>query len=532
MVYFDRKLPFAVFLLVAFPGWTVFPQGVSPSSKLEDSPAKTRAPFGVFLYTYRTPAHVQRSSLQVFQQAVDEVSRFLTSKNVPVRQIVQAAAPRSREQGANEDYENLSVSRDDPSPPLNLLAKARGSGARYVLFLVVDRPVMSWIQLKMRCFDLSGSLVWEEAQSANVNALTGKSGLQQTLERLEGRISSKTDELSRALEEIPTRPPLASATQASTAGESETVLPQASPPGVEKYPSSTASDELMIEEGEPVSLLLLDTISSKGLKVADRVRFRVIDPVVIDRLVVVPGRAEAWGTVTLIQPPRRRMKSAEVTITIQQLVLLNGNMAPLNTVWRIRRHLSPEHSSDVLQGVLESYMLELPFVPLMHGDQVNIAKGTEFSAAFAERIALDRAEMERLQPPTVAPPTGPATLTFYDIDQNRAHPAIWCGKVKLGELLASTRYAVELPTGTYWVRTDGKKSAFPVVVEPGGEYFIRLSSVMTWGNSSNPGYTQHIEAVKHDVGEVQASDTSPLDSKHHHDFSTADPVLLRAKPTE
>ena len=55
---------------------------------------------------------------------------------------------------------------------------------------------------------------------------------------------------------------------------------------------------------------------------------------------------------------------------------------------------------------------------------------------------------------------------------------------------------------------------------------------MTWGNSSNPGYTQHIEAVKHDVGEVQASDTSPLDSKHHHDFSMADPVLLRAKPTE
>jgi hypothetical protein len=50
--------------------------------------------------------------------------------------------------------------------------------------------------------------------------------------------------------------------------------------------------------------------------------------------------------------------------------------------------------------------------------------------------------------------------------------------------------------------------------------------------SSNPGYTQHVEAVKHDVGEVQVSDTSPLDSKHHHDFSKADPAVLRAKPTE
>jgi hypothetical protein len=119
---------------------------------------------------------------------------------------------------------------------------------------------------------------------------------------------------------------------------------------------------------------------------------------------------------------------------------------------RIRAHLDPEHSSDALPGVLESYLLELPFMPLFHGDHLNIAKGTEFIAAFAERIAIDRAEMERLQPPTVvAPPTGPATLTFYDIDENYAHPATWCGKVKLGQLLARTRYAIELPAGTYWV---------------------------------------------------------------------------------
>jgi len=531
VVYFGlESFRFAVFLLVLLPGWTAFPQGMSPSAEPQDSPAKTHAQSGVFLYTYRTPAHLHRSSPQVFQQAVDKVSQFLTSKNVPIRRVVQAAPSRKREQGTNEDYENLSVSRDNQAPSLNLLAKARASGARYVLFLVVDRPVMSWIQLRMQCFDLSGSLLWA-TQSASTSALTGKSGLEHTLEGLESSISSKTDELSRTLEETPTRTPVAS-TQASTSGPSEIVLSQPSPQNVERQPSNAASAELIIEKGEPVSLLLLDTISSKGLKIGDRVRFRVLDPVVIDHLVVVPGRAEAWGTVTAIQTPRRRMKSAEVNITIQQLVLLNGNIAPLNAVWRIRHHLSPERSSDVQQEVAQTYLLALPFVPLMHGDQVNIAKGTEFGAAFAERIALDRAEMQRLQPQSSQPRPAPATLTFYDVDENRAHPAIWCGKVKLGELLARTRYTIELPTGTYWVRTESKKSTFPVVVEPGGEYFIRISSVMTWGNSSNPGYTQHMEAVKHDVGELQVSYTSALDSKHHHDFGMADPVLLRAKPTE
>jgi hypothetical protein len=529
MAYFGRKLRFAIFLMALLPGWTVSAQEVLPSAKPQDGPVQDHTPSGVFMYAYRTHAHIERSSQQVFQQAVDKVSQFLTSKNVPVRKVVQAAPSRRREPGVSEDYEDLSVGRDDLAPSLNLLAKARASGARYVLLLRVDRPVTSWIKLRMQCFDLVGSPLWE-AQSANVSALTGKSGFQHTLEGLEGRISSKTDELSRPLEE--TTAAAASSTPGSAPGQSEIVLPQPSPPVVAKPPSEATSGEFVIEKGEPVSLLLLDTISSKDLKVADRVRFRVIDPVVIDKLVVVPGRAEAWGTVTAIQPVRRRLKSAEVIITIQQLTLLNRKTAPLNAVWRIRAHLSPEHSSDVVQGVMQTYMLALPFVPLMHGDQVHIPKGTEFNATFAERIALDRAEMERLQPPTVAPPTGAATLTFYNIDENYAHPAIWCGKVKLGELLAGTRYTIELPAGTYWVRTESKKNAFPVVVESGGEYFFRISSVMTWGNSSNPGYAQHIEAVKRDVGEVQVSDTRPLDSKHYHDFSKADPVLLRAKPTE
>jgi hypothetical protein len=528
-----ERLRFAIFLLVLFPGWTASAQEVTPSSKPQDGPVQNRAPSGVLLYTYRTPAHMKYSSQQVFQQAVDKVSQFLASKNVPVRKVVQPAPLRRQERDTYEykDYENLSVGNDNPAPSPSLFAQARASGSRYVLFLVVDRPAMSWIKLRMQCFDLAGSLLWE-AQSANVSALTGTSGLQHTLEGLEDRISSKTDELSGALEETPTPAAVAGTSPTSPPEKSEIAAPQPSPTGAEKQPSVAASSELIIEKGEPVSLLLLDTISSKDLKVGDRVRFRVIDPLVIDHLVVAPGKAEAWGTVTAMEPARRRLKSAEVIITIQQLVLLNGKTAPLHAVWRIRAHLSQEQINDLYKGVFETYLIGLPFVPFMHGDQVNIPKGTEFSAAFTERVALDRAEIERLQPPAAAAPTGPATLTFYHSDKNRTHPAIWCGKVKLGELPTGTRYTIKLPSGTYWVRTESKKSAFPVVAEPGGEYFIRISSAATGGNTGNPGFTQHIEAVKHDVGEVQVLDTSPLDPKHHHDFSKADPVLLRAKPKE
>jgi len=190
MAYFGRKLRFAVFLMALLPGWTVSAQEVLPSAKPQDGPVQDHTPSGVFMYAYRTPTHIERSSQQVFQKAVDKVSHFLTSKNVPVRKVVQAAPSRHREPGVSEDYEDLSVGRDDLAPSPSLLAKARASGARYVLFLVVDRPVMSWIHLRMQCFDLSGSLLWE-TQSANTSALTGKSGLKQTLKEQKMGIMNK-----------------------------------------------------------------------------------------------------------------------------------------------------------------------------------------------------------------------------------------------------------------------------------------------------------------------------------------------------
>jgi hypothetical protein len=319
---------------------------------------------------------------------------------------------------------------------------------------------------------------------------------------------------------------MATPTPANTTGQPEIVPAQPAPTGAEKPSSEVAPSALTIKKGAPVSLLVLDTISSKGMKVGDQVRFRVMDPVVIDHLVVVPEGAEASGTVTELQPPRRRLRSAEMTITIHQVALLNGNKAPLDTVWRIRRHLSPEHSKQVVDEVTQSYLLLLPIVPFQHGDHVDVVKGTEFNAVFAEPIVLDRAELERLQPAPVAPLTGPATVTFYNIDRHPvSHPAIWCGKFKIGELRAGTHYKIELPAGTYWFRTVGKKSAFSLMLEPGREYFILVSSLRIWETGT-------ISAVNHAVGEIQVADTKPLDAKQHHDFSKADPALLRAAPAD
>lgn len=514
--------------VVLFPGWTAFPQAAPTTSKTNDA-NECRTPSGVLLYTYRTASHLRRSSPQVFQKTVDEVSRFLSTKNVLVRGIIQVAPSEYQNAEARGRYENLSVGHDVPAVQPSTFARGRASGARYVLVLVVDRPIMSWIRLSVQCFDLSGSLLWE-AQGGE-SALTSKGGLQQALRSLEGQLAARTDELSRALEETSTPTPVVVGEE-SAPGQSENPLSRPVLPGAEKQFPDASSRELLIEKGEPVSLLLLDTVSSKNCKLGDRIRFRIIDPVVIEDLVVVPGRAEAWGTVTAIKPPRRRLRSAEVTIKLEEVVLLNGNTAPLNAEWRIRGNVSPERSSDITEGVARTYLLALPFVPLMHGDQLNIPKGSEFSATFAERIVLDRAEIKRLQPPTSANANGPATVTFYNTDENSASPAIWCGKVKLGKLSARTHYTITLSPDTYWIRSESKKSAFPLTAEQGGEYFIRVSSIMTWGNSSNPGYTQHITLVKHDVGELQASNTEFLDSRHHTDFSKADPALLRAKPSE
>jgi hypothetical protein len=131
-------------------------------------------PEGVYYIAYRTPAHVSRSSPDVFHDVANEMLDFLKKSDVNI-----VADP---ERGTIETNELFSLD--------SLLSLTKNAGATSLLYLTVDRPAASWLKLTFQCYDLSGKILWEEHASA-MGGFSGKGAPAKTMENLRKKLSRR-----------------------------------------------------------------------------------------------------------------------------------------------------------------------------------------------------------------------------------------------------------------------------------------------------------------------------------------------------
>lgn len=123
---------------------------------------------GVYIITFRTPAHVRSSSPEVFHTAAADIRKMLEEKGVSII--------RDSERGFIENESMMSVES------MTKLAKESGAGS--LLFVTVDRPTTKWIKLLLRAYDLNGNILWEESIDSGMNAMSGGSGYKKCFEKL------------------------------------------------------------------------------------------------------------------------------------------------------------------------------------------------------------------------------------------------------------------------------------------------------------------------------------------------------------
>jgi len=126
---------------------------------------------GVYYVAYRTPAHVARSSPDVFHGVANDMLDLLKTNDVNV-----VADP---ERGTIETNELFSVD--------SLLSLTKNAGATSLLYLTVDRPATSWLRLTLQCYDLSGKLLWEEHASSS-GGLSGRGAPSKSMENLKKKL--------------------------------------------------------------------------------------------------------------------------------------------------------------------------------------------------------------------------------------------------------------------------------------------------------------------------------------------------------
>jgi PEGA domain len=136
----------------------------------------------------------------------------------------------------------------------------------------------------------------------------------------------------------------------------------------------------ILEDGTPIRLRLTRALSSADCKTGDRIDFEVMDPVVLDGIIVVPQGGIAWGTVTDAEHKKTMGRAGKLDLALVALKLANSDKANLRAVKETK---GGGHTGAMTGAIVATAIVLWPAAPLflfMHGKDVKIPQGTEITA--------------------------------------------------------------------------------------------------------------------------------------------------------
>jgi len=137
---------------------------------------------------------------------------------------------------------------------------------------------------------------------------------------------------------------------------------QSAPPASAKLP-----------DGTPVRLALDEDLNSATAQAGDTVHLEVAEDVRVGNLVVVPSGSASGGHVVVAEHKKRMGRGGKLDFAVDYVKLPDGSSL------KVRASASRE-GKDKMGKVIAGTVLVSPLFLLMHGKDINIAKGTAFTA--------------------------------------------------------------------------------------------------------------------------------------------------------
>lgn len=150
-----------------------------------------------------------------------------------------------------------------------------------------------------------------------------------------------------------------------------------------------AATPVTLNDGTPVRMRLMRTVTSADSNVGDTVDFEVLEDIVVDGRLIVARGAVALATVTEAQSKRRMGRAGRLNINIDYVRLANNDKAALRAI----KDVKGDGKTGTMTGAMVATSLVFfPAAPLflfMKGKDVHIPKGTEITAYINGDIRLD-----------------------------------------------------------------------------------------------------------------------------------------------
>jgi PEGA domain-containing protein len=195
------------------------------------------------------------------------------------------------------------------------------------------------------------------------------------------------------------------------------------PPAPEVIPANfTSAKGFVLEDATPIRLRFNRTVSSADAHVGDTVDFEVLQDLSVNGTLVIPKGGLAFGTVTEAQPKRRMARGGKLEINIDNVKLLDSQRAALRAVkgGSGGGHVGAMTGAIVATGIV--FFPAAPFFLFMHGKDITMPKGAEFTAYVNGDVKMDLAKFQA--PATGAPSQAAAasgTPVIAPVAKSRMH---------------------------------------------------------------------------------------------------------------
>jgi hypothetical protein len=236
-------------------------------------------------------------------------------------------------------------------------------------------------------------------------------------------------------------------------------------------PATTGKEHLLLKDGTPVRLFLMDELSSAKATVGQRVTFQTIYPVVVKGVVVIPQGGIGWGTVRSVRRKGLMARGGKLDIEINAVRLADGETASLRAVERARGKTHSDGMKRELEATALVFYPAAPLALLTKGDDITLPKGIDVTAYVNGDLLLDLA---RFDPDYDSEIPEVADFRLLSIVQIRSTPDD-------AEIIVDGKYdgvapsVVRLASGDHKIeiRKDGFKTwERTITLSPGGSQFI------------------------------------------------------------
>ena len=168
--------------------------------------------------------------------------------------------------------------------------------------------------------------------------------------------------------------------KAATAPPEPQAAQPAAPQQTPETSNFTSAKGFVLEDATPVKLRFNRTVSSADAHVGDTVDFEVLQDIGVNGTLVIPKGGFAFGTVTEAQPKRRMARGGKLEINVDYVKLLSSDKAALRSV---KGGSGGGHTGAMTAGIVATGIVFFPAAPFflfMHGKDITLPKGAEFTA--------------------------------------------------------------------------------------------------------------------------------------------------------